>query len=56
MVIAIDGPAGSRKSTVAKLLAERLGYLYVDTGAMYRALTYKALKVKKKRSYRPCQK
>lgn len=46
MVIAIDGPAGSGKSTVAKLLAERLGYLYVDTGAMYRALTWKALKKK----------
>ena len=46
MVIAIDGPAGSGKSTVAKLLAEKLGYLYVDTGAMYRALTYKALKKK----------
>ena len=43
MVIAIDGPAGSGKSTVAKLLAKKLGYLYVDTGAMYRALTYKAL-------------
>lgn len=42
--IAIDGPAGAGKSTVAKLLAERLHYLYVDTGAMYRALTYKALR------------
>ncbi len=42
-VIAIDGPAGSGKSTVAKLLANRLGYFYVDTGAMYRALTLKAL-------------
>lgn len=46
MVIAIDGPAGSGKSTVAKLLAQRLGYLYVDTGAMYRGLTWKALKEK----------
>ena len=46
MVIAIDGPAGSGKSTVAKLVAERLCYLYVDTGAMYRALTWKALKEK----------
>ncbi len=36
--IAIDGPAGAGKSTIAKLLAKRLGYLYVDTGAMYRAL------------------
>ncbi len=43
LIIAIDGPAGSGKSTVAKLLAERLNYLYIDTGAMYRALTYKAL-------------
>lgn len=43
-IIAIDGPAGSGKSTVARLLAERLGYIYVDTGAMYRALTLKALR------------
>jgi cytidylate kinase len=42
--IAIDGPAGSGKSTVARLAAQRLGYLYVDTGAMYRAITYLALK------------
>ncbi|MBN3039257.1 MAG: (d)CMP kinase [Candidatus Omnitrophica bacterium] len=42
-VIAIDGPAGSGKSTVAKELARRLGFLYVDTGAMYRALTLKAI-------------
>lgn len=41
--IAIDGPAGAGKSTVARLTAERLGYIYVDTGAMYRALTYKAM-------------
>ncbi len=46
LVIAVDGPAGSGKSTVAKLIARRLNYLYVDTGAMYRALTLKALKVK----------
>lgn len=38
--IAIDGPAGSGKSTVAKMVAERLHYLYVDTGAMYRAVAY----------------
>lgn len=44
MIIAIDGPAGSGKSTVAKMVAKRLGYLYVDTGAMYRALTLKAIK------------
>ena len=43
-VIAIDGPAGSGKSTVAKELARRLNFLYIDTGAMYRALTLKALK------------
>jgi len=39
-VIAIDGPAGSGKSTTAKILAARLGYKYLDTGAMYRALTW----------------
>ncbi len=44
LVIAIDGPSGSGKSTTARLLAERLGYLYVDTGAMYRAVTLKALR------------
>ncbi|ARK30287.1 (d)CMP kinase [Halalkalibacter krulwichiae] len=43
MNIAIDGPAGAGKSTVAKLVAERLSFLYIDTGAMYRALTYAAL-------------
>ena len=36
--IAIDGPAGAGKSTIAKLLAKQLGYVYVDTGAMYRAM------------------
>lgn len=41
--IAIDGPAGSGKSTIARLLAERLGYTYLDTGAMYRALTLIAI-------------
>lgn len=41
--IAIDGPAGSGKSTIGEKLAQRLGYLYVDTGAMYRALTWVAL-------------
>lgn len=43
-IIAIDGPAGSGKSTVSRLLAKRLGYIYVDTGSMYRALTLKALR------------
>ncbi len=42
MIIAIDGPAGSGKSTVAKRLAERLGFTYLDSGAMYRAFTWKA--------------
>jgi len=42
-VIAIDGPAGSGKSTTAKLAAQRLNFLYLDTGAMYRAITLKAL-------------
>jgi len=41
--IAIDGPAASGKSTIGGLLAERLGYLYLDTGAMYRAVTWAAL-------------
>ncbi|MDA8353110.1 MAG: (d)CMP kinase [Firmicutes bacterium] len=41
--IAIDGPAGAGKSTVARQVAERLGLTYVDTGAMYRAITWKAL-------------
>ncbi len=43
--IAIDGPAAAGKSTVAKIIAKDLSYIYVDTGAMYRALTYKALKL-----------
>ena len=43
-VIAIDGPAGSGKSTIARLLAARLGFVYLDTGAMYRALAYMALR------------
>lgn len=41
--IAIDGPAAAGKSTIAKITAEKLKYTYIDTGAMYRALTYKAL-------------
>src|SRR5205823_3312708 len=43
MIVAIDGPAGAGKSTVAKRLAERLGFRYLDTGAMYRAVTWLAL-------------
>lgn len=43
--IAIDGPAAAGKSTIAKLTAEKLGYTYIDTGAMYRALTHKALQM-----------
>ncbi|MER3524014.1 MAG: (d)CMP kinase [Ignavibacteria bacterium] len=44
LIIAIDGPAASGKSTTAKLVAQRLGYLHIDTGAMYRALTLKILR------------
>lgn len=44
LIIAIDGPAGSGKSTTAKLVAERLGYVFLDTGAMYRAVTLKVLR------------
>lgn len=44
MIIAIDGPAGSGKSTVALEVAQKLGYQCVDTGAMYRAITWKAMK------------
>jgi len=46
MIIAIDGPAASGKSTVAREVAKRLGYKYIDTGAMYRAVTWKALREK----------
>lgn len=44
MIIAIDGPSGAGKSTVAKLVSNKLNYEYIDTGAMYRALAYKAYK------------
>ena len=44
LIIAIDGPVGSGKSTVARRVAELMGYVYVDTGAMYRALALKALR------------
>jgi cytidylate kinase len=43
MIVAIDGPAGAGKSTVARTLSDRLGFRYLDTGAMYRALTHLAL-------------
>ena len=43
LTIAIDGPAASGKSTIAALLAEKLGYVYLDTGVMYRAVTWEAL-------------
>ncbi len=43
-VIAIDGPAGAGKSTVAKIVAEKLGYTYIDTGAMYRGVAWKTLR------------
>jgi len=42
-IIAIDGPAGAGKSTVAQLVAQRLNYVYIDTGAMYRAIAWKVL-------------
>lgn len=44
MIVAIDGPAGSGKSTTAKLIAQKLNFLYIDSGAMYRAVTYLAIK------------
>ncbi|MCI1883187.1 MAG: (d)CMP kinase [Sporolactobacillus sp.] len=43
--IAIDGPAAAGKSTVSKIVAGKLGFIYIDTGAMYRSLTYKALRL-----------
>jgi len=43
MIVAIDGPSGVGKSTVAKLIAARLGYMYLDSGALYRAVAWKAL-------------
>jgi CMP/dCMP kinase len=44
-VVCLDGPAASGKTTVAKVLSDRLGYLYLDTGILYRAVTWKALKL-----------
>ncbi|MBP2640882.1 MAG: cmk [Firmicutes bacterium] len=43
LTIAIDGPAGAGKSTVAQIVAQRLNYVYIDTGAMYRAITWQAI-------------
>ncbi|MCG3161241.1 MAG: Cytidylate kinase [Acidobacteria bacterium] len=45
MIIAIDGPAGAGKSTIARAVARRLGYLFINTGAMYRAVAWKALQM-----------
>lgn len=47
IVVAIDGPAGAGKSTIAKLAAEKLGYAYIDTGAMYRSVAWKFLRTGK---------
>ena len=44
LIVAIDGPVGSGKSTVARRVAELLGYAYLDSGAMYRAVAWKALR------------
>ena len=46
IIVAIDGPAGAGKSTVAKQLAKKLGFLHIDTGAMYRSVTLSALRKK----------
>ena len=50
MIVAIDGPAGAGKSTVAKIVAEKLGYTYIDTGAMYRGVAWKTLQQSKEAS------
>ena len=47
LVVAIDGPAGAGKSTVAQLAAKKLGYTYIDTGAMYRAVAWKTIQQNK---------
>ncbi|NTW16927.1 MAG: cytidylate kinase, partial [Syntrophaceae bacterium] len=43
LIITVDGPAGAGKSTVSKILAQQLSYIYLDTGALYRAVAYKLL-------------
>ncbi len=48
-VIAIDGPAGAGKSTIARTVAEKLGYIYIDTGAMYRAIALWAARTQLRR-------
>lgn len=50
IIIALDGPAGSGKTTTAKIVADKLGYLYIDTGAMYRAVTLAWLRQKQEYS------
>jgi len=47
LLITIDGPAGSGKSTVSKVLSQKLSYLYLDTGALYRAIAYKIMNEKR---------
>ena len=44
LIVAIDGPAGAGKSTIARALARKLGFTYIDTGAMYRAVALAALR------------
>ena len=53
--IAIDGPAASGKSTVAKLIADRLGYTFINTGAMYRAVTWYMLEQGINPCWNPCR-
>ena len=50
IIIALDGPAGSGKTTTAKIVADKLGYLYIDTGAMYRAVTLAWIRLNKEYS------
>ena len=50
LIITIDGPAGSGKSTTARLLGKKLNYLYLDTGAMYRTITLKVIHAKLKKN------